>query len=384
MKNPTQTCDLLLRAATILDLRSGERIPGDIAIAGSTVRAVAPVLDGWQALRTIDLHGALLTPGLIDLHCHGYWGSTYWGIPLDPVAQRSGVTTAVDAGSAGAYNFLGFRKWICELNRVNTLAFLNISSIGLVHRTYELVNPAYADVDLAVGTAECHPDIVVGIKARIDTNTVGGQGIEPLIKARAAADALHLPLMVHIGMRPPELRAILEHMRQGDILTHCHTGRENRITDASGRLRDDVRAARDRGVLLDVGHGMGSFSFEVADRLLQAGEWPDTISTDVHAENVNGPVYDLPTTISKYLLLGMPLERALLRCTVAAASALGQTRSGVVIPGMQADLSAFQMEEGAFPLTDSYGETRIAQRRLQCIMTVQRGELMYLASGVTS
>ncbi|MCL4541060.1 MAG: amidohydrolase/deacetylase family metallohydrolase [Chloroflexi bacterium] len=368
---------LILRNAQLLDVENGTTTSADVAIQDGRIAAIAPTLPLITADREIALEGAIVTPGLLDLHCHGYWGATYWGIPLDPVTERSGVTTAIDAGSAGAYSFRGFREWIWGHNRVETLAFLNISSIGLIHKTYELAHSAYADVDLAIQTVERHRDIIVGIKARIDVNTVGGCGLEGLARARAAATALSLPLMVHIGKGPPELREILTYMRAGDILTHCHTGHSNRITTPGGTLRDEVRAAKDRGILLDTGHGMGSFSFQVADQLLQQGELPDTISTDVHAENVNGPVFDLPTTLSKYMLLGMPLHRALACCTVAAGRAIGYPSPSRITVGDIAHVAAFTIEDGSFPLTDSYGETRTAQRRLRCHLTVQRGDVRY-------
>ncbi len=368
---------LILRNTQLLDVENGSTVSADVAIQDGRIAAIAPTLSFMTADHEIALEGAIVTPGLIDLHCHGYWGATYWGTPLDPVTERSGVTTAIDAGSAGAYNFRGFREWIWGHNRVETLAFLNISSIGLIHKTYELANPAYTDVDLAIRTVERNRDIIVGIKARIDVNTVGSRGLEGLKRASTVATALNLPLMVHIGKGPPELREILTHMRAGDILTHCHTGHSNRITTPAGTLRDEVRAAKDRGILLDVGHGMGSFSFQVADQLLQQDELPDTISTDVHAENVNGPVFDLPTTLSKYMLLGMPLHQTLARCTVAAGRAIGYPSPSRIAIGDIANIAAFTIEEGSFPLTDSYGEARIARRRLRCHLTIQRGELRY-------
>lgn len=373
--------DLLLAGGDVLDPSTSHRERLDVAVSQGRIVAIDGNLRREDAGNVINVGGLTLTPGLIDLHCHGYWGATYWGIDLDPVCQRSGVTTAVDAGSAGAYNFPGFRRWIAGPNRTRTLAFLNISSIGLVHQTYELANLHYADVDAAVGIADGNRDVVVGIKARIDVNTVGQSGIEPLRRARLAASALHLPLMVHIANGPPELTEVLGLMEPGDILTHCHTGRSNRIINDQGALRREAREAHQRGVLLDVGHGMGSFAFASAERLLDAGELPDTISTDVHSHSLNGPVYDLPTTLSKYLLLGMTLEAAVRCATVNAAAALGRPDLGRFAVGGAADLAGLRLESGDFVLTDSMGESRRSQQRLCCDLTVRAGEVCYRHPG---
>ncbi|HEY8746132.1 MAG TPA: amidohydrolase/deacetylase family metallohydrolase [Chloroflexota bacterium] len=373
--------DLLLAGGSVLDPASGRQERHDVGIKQGKIAAVAANLLREDSTRVVDVASLTLTPGLIDLHCHGYWGATFWGIDLDPVCQRSGVTTAVDAGSAGAYNFPGFRRWIAGPNETRTLAFLNISSIGLVHETYELANLKYADVDAAVRMADANRDLIVGIKARIDVNTVGPNGVEPLQRARLAADELQLPLMVHIANGPPELAGVLDLMRPGDILTHCHTGRSNRIVNNQGTMRLDVREAHERGIVLDVGHGMGSFAFASAERLLDAGELPDTISTDVHSLNTAGPVYDLPTTLSKFLLLGMHLDAVVRCCTTNAARALGRPDLGSLAVGAPADLAGLRLERGDFVLTDSMGESRRSSQRLCSDLTVRAGQLSYRQPG---
>ena len=375
------TYDLLLAGGDVLDPATGTKGRLDIGIAAGKIAAIGAGLDRTQARRVLPVDGLTITPGLIDLHCHGFWGASYWGIELDPVCLRSGVMTAVDAGSAGGYTLPAFRRWVIGHNRTRTLCYLNISSIGLTAATYELTNLNFADVDLAVTLADQHRDVVVGIKARIDTSTVGDNGVEPLRRARLAADQLGLPVMVHIGKGPPELGDILECMRPGDVLTHCHTGNSNRIIDDQGQMRHDARAAHQRGILLDVGHGQGSFSFDTAERLLDAGEWPDTISTDVHAWNVNGPVYDLPTTLSKYMLLGMPFEEVVKRSTSNVAAALGRSELGTLAVGSVADLAALAVEEGDFVLTDSMRQSRPARQRLVCRLAIRAGEVVYREAG---
>ncbi len=375
--------DLLLADGDVLDPATGKQEHLDVAITNGRIAAIDAGIDRGQARRIVSVAGLTLTPGLIDLHCHGYWGGSYWGIELDPVCTYSGVTTAVDAGSAGAYNFPAFRRWIIGQNQTRTLGYLNISSIGLVHSNFELANLRYADVDLAVRVADANRDVVTGIKARIDVHTVGENGVEPLRRARLAADQLGLPVMVHISSGPPELRHILDCMRPGDVLTHCHTGHANRVIDDQGQLRRDVREAHDRGVLLDVGHGQGSFAFATAERLIDAGELPDTISTDIHAWNLTGPVFDLPTTLSKYLLLGMPFAEVVRCATSSVAAAINRPDLGTLAVGATADIAALAVEEGAFTLTDSMGKSRPARQRIVCRLTVRAGQVAYQDSSVT-
>ncbi len=375
--------ELAITGGTVYDAVSGVHGARDIGITGGRISALAPSLDVTGSRRVIDAQGMTLTPGLIDLHCHGYWGATYWGIELDAVCLRTGVTSAVDAGSAGAYNYPAFRRWVVGGNRTNTLCFLNISSIGLTHSTYELANLKYADVDLAVRVADAQRAVVLGIKARIDVNTVGANGIEPLRRARLAADQLNLPVMVHIAMGPPELADVLALMRPGDILTHCHNARSNRLVDVSTRqMRLDVKEAHARGIVLDVGHGQGSFSYESAEMLLQAGELPDTISTDIHSGNLNGPVYDLPTTLSKFMLLGMPFTETIARCTAHVATAIDRPDLGTLAIGSVADIAGLAVRDGSFTLTDSMGCSRQAEKLVVCQLTVRHGDVTYLEPGL--
>jgi dihydroorotase len=290
--------DLLLKGGTVVDPAQGLNGPRDLAIAGGRVAAIAPTISAGEAQQVVDVSGRFVTPGLVDLHVHAYWGSTFWGIDVDPVAARTGVITSVDAGSAGAYSWRGFRHFHVERVRSRLVAYLNISSIGLTHSTYEHANLYYDDVDLAVETATKNLDVVVGIKVRLDANTTGLNGIVPMDRARAAADALGLPVMVHIGSAPPPLREIVARMRPGDILTHCFTGNTNRIVEHDDTIRDDVKRAWDAGVILDVGHGAGSFSFPVAEAMVRQGLLPDCISTDIHVLSIKGPMFDMPTTLS--------------------------------------------------------------------------------------
>ncbi|HUX85918.1 MAG TPA: amidohydrolase/deacetylase family metallohydrolase, partial [Chloroflexota bacterium] len=263
--------DLLLKGGTVVDPSQGLHRSADVAIDGGRIAAIEPTISNDRAKRVVDVQNRYVTPGLIDLHVHAYWGSTYWGIDVDPVAARTGVITSVDAGSAGAYNWRGFRRFHVERVQSRLVAYLNISSIGLTHRTYEHANLLYDEVDFAVETAAQNRDVVVGIKCRLDPNTTTLNGIVPMDRARAAADALGLPVMVHVADSPPPLHEVLERMRPGDVLTHCFTSRSNRIIDSDEKIRDDVKRAWDAGIILDVGHGGGSFGYPVAEAMIRQG-----------------------------------------------------------------------------------------------------------------
>src|SRR5689334_19476413 len=228
--------DTLIAGGEVVDPGAGLQGRLDVAIAGGEIVDVAPEIDRARAARVIDAAGQIVTPGLVDLHTHVYWGATYWGIEADPVAARTGVTTWLDVGTAGSYSFPGFRRWIVEGSHARVFSLLNLSSIGLTGSTYELANLDYCDVDLAERIINLNRDVILGIKARIDRNTTRGTGIEPLKRARELADRVALPLMVHIGWGPPEIHEILNYLRPGDILTHCCTGGNHRLIDAERHL----------------------------------------------------------------------------------------------------------------------------------------------------
>ena len=307
--------DTLIAGGHVIDPAHGRSEQADVAIKDGKIAAVEPGIDRSRAGNVIDATGQYVTPGLIDLHTHVYWGVTYWGIEPDPVAARSGVTSWLDVGSAGGYTFPGLRRWIADPAKSRVFALLNMSSIGLVAPTWELANIDYCDIDLGQMIVERNRDIILGIKARIDSNTTRGTGIEPLKRARDLADKVDLPLMVHIGAAPPTLAEIVEYLRPGDILTHCFTGQPNKIVDEAGAVIPSIKDLHDRGLVLDIGHGAGSFSFETAEAMLQQGILPDVISTDIHQLAIQGPCFDMPVTLSKFLNLGMTIEQVISSAT---------------------------------------------------------------------
>ena len=370
----TERYDTLIMGGEVVDPGMGLSGRLDVGIAGGKVVAVAPDLDRSRATEVIDASGQYVTPGLVDLHTHVYWGATYWGIEPDPVAARSGVTTWLDVGSAGAYSFPGFRRWIHEASRVRVFALLNLSAIGLIAPTYEFANLAYCDVPLAVSIIEENRDIILGIKARIDANTTRGTGIRPLELARELADTVNLPLMVHIGSSPPSMDAIVDLLRPGDILTHCfRASGDHRIVTPEQTIRPDIRALHERGLILDIGHGTGSFGFETAEIALREGLPPDVISTDIHQLAVQGPMFDMPTTLSKFLNLGMSLPDVIERATSKPAAAMHRPELGTLRTGSAADIALFRIEEGAYTFYDAQMQSRPGTRRLVNTLTLVDG-----------
>jgi dihydroorotase len=269
---------------------------------------------------------------------------------------------------------LGFREFIARPAAARLYALLNISSIGLTASTWELANLNYCDVDLCCKLIDLNRDLALGVKVRIDRNTTGGTGIEPLRLARAAADRCGLPLMLHVGYGPPTIQDVLPFLRAGDILTHCFTGGDMRIVDADGALLDDARRAWDQGVIMDVGHGAGSFAFDVGEALIAAGHKPDVISSDIHQLSISGPLFDLPTCLSKFLAIGMTLPEVIRAATVRPAEVLGlQDEVGTLRVGAPADVAIFTLEEGRFPLYDVFMQPREGRQLLRNTLTLVNG-----------
>jgi dihydroorotase len=366
--------DVLITGGRVIDPGLGLVGELDVAIAGGKIAAVQAGMPRESAGRVVDASGQFVTPGLIDLHTHIYWGATYWGIEPDPVAARSGVTTWLDVGSAGAYSFPGFRRYVAESSKSRVFSLLNLSAIGLIAPTYEFANLDYCDVELAASIVEENRDLIVGIKARIDAFTTRGTGIKPLALARELADQVQLPLMVHIGTAPPSLDEICEYLRPGDILTHCFTGQANRVVQDNGLVNANIKNLHDRGLILDIGHGAGSFSFETAERMLDQGIMPDVISTDIHQLAIQGPMFDMPTTLSKFLLLGMTIEQVFERATSRPAAAMRKPEVGGLKPGAAADVALFAIEEGEFTFQDIHLNERQGTQRLVNTLTIIDGE----------
>jgi dihydroorotase len=377
---------------TGVDLSGGRTAPGGGAVsrggaansdgtAGGGGTAAGDRAHGPASGQAIDAVGLLVTPGLVDVHTHLFPGVSHYGIEPDPHCLARGVTTAVDAGSSGAQTFPGLRRYVIERSRTRILAFLNIAVQGMISRLVgELADIRWASPEQAVACARENPDLIVGIKVRLGYQMVGNDPAPALRLAREAADTLGLPLMVHVIDMRPALGWLLPYLGPGDLVTHCFHGNEGGILDASGRVLPAATAARERGVLFDVGHGEGSFAYHVARSALAQGFPPDTISSDLHAHNVAGPVFDQAVTLSKLLHLGMPLEDVIRAATSTPAAAVRREgRIGALATGRDADVSVFELREGSWPLPDAAGATETVERLLVPRMVIRAGHVRELA-----
>lgn len=370
--------DLLLKGGEVIDPAQSLRARRDVAFAGGKVVALAESIAADQAQETIDCSGLLVAPGMIDLHVHVYWGVSHFGIWPDTHCVAKGVTTAVDAGSAGADTFPGFRKFVIDVSATRLFAHLNISAQGMLDADVgELMDIRFARVDRALRTINENRDVILGVKVRLTKNAIVGEeaGIRPLHLAREAADAAGLPIMVHPQSAWTEsIDDILKVMGKGDILTHCFHNHPCGIFDDHGKIRDSVHAAIERGVIFDVGHGAGSFSWQVVESALAQGIQPTTISSDLHIYNIHGPVFDLATTATKFLHLGLSLEETIAKVTTIPADVIHMPgQIGTLAPGAWGDAVVFRLERGEFPLVDSLGIQRTGLQRLVPVTTVRAG-----------
>jgi dihydroorotase len=372
--------DLVIQNGRVLDPGTGLDGYFDVAFRDGKVASVAPKIDPGDA-ETIDARDKLVTPGLVDAHVHVYEGVSHYEIPPDPTCLAQGATTVLDAGSAGADTFTGFRKYIIEASETRIFAMLNISSMGmLAEEVGELDDIKWANIPKALAAIEANRDVILGVKVRLtrELNCSEASGIRPLFLAREAADAAGLPLMVHPqDSWADSIDQVLGVLRKDDVMTHMYHGMRHGILDENGRIQPAVQAARDRGVRFDVGHGQGSFNWDVCSKAMEHGFLPDTISSDLHSHNVEGPVFDLLTTVSKFLLLGMSLHDALQRVTVEPAKTVGMPgRIGTLAVGAEGDAVVIEQREGRFDLVDSHGVVRQTDMKLVPIVVVKGGRVV--------
>ena len=367
--------DLIVKGGRLVDPLLGVDGKRDIGICGERIAAVEEKIDADQAAAVIDAQEKLVTPGLIDLHVHVWWGVAHLGIEPDPNCVRHGATTVYDAGSSGADTFPGFKKYVIDVSATRIKAFLHVSSQGqLANDIGELTDLRYADVKRAVRMCEENREDIVGVKIRMSKGIVGENGREGLKRAREVCEATGLPLMLHPNASPLSIEEMLAEMRAGDIMTHCFHASDTGLLDGSSRVRPAVRRAVEEGILFDVGHGAGSFAFEVAEAALAQEFKPGTISSDLHHYNLHGPVYDLATTVSKFLLLGWSLEEAIEKVTAAPARTMGMEEEiGTLKPGAWADVAIFDLQTGSFEYVDARGEMRVGEQRLVPVETLRAG-----------
>jgi len=367
--------DLVIQNGSVIDPSQGLSTQLDVAVTDGRIVAVEESLSTVDARDVIDASGLLVAPGLVDLHVHVFSGVAELAIDADPACVERGTTTVVDAGSAGSNTIDAFVQYNIAESATRTLAFLNISGMGQLDLEIgELEDLRWARVDRAVDAGRRHTGHVVGIKVRLSSELAGPNAATGLDRSLEAADQLNLPVMIHIGNTDEELGAYLDKLRAGDIVTHAFTGRPPGILDSNGTVIEEAIDARARGVLFDVGHGAGSFSFAIAEQAAEHGFLPDTISSDLHRLNVGGPVFDLATTLSKYLYLGLSIDDVIAMATTRPAAAIGWGgRLGTLQVGCEADIALLRMEEGPVTLVDARGQMRTGNLLLRPQMTIRAG-----------
>ncbi len=378
--------DLLLRGGHVIDPRSQTSALRDVAIAGGRIAAVAERIDPAAALKTVDVSGLYVTPGLVDLHVHVYAGTgerhSYAGdnsVYPDGFTLRCGVTTVVDAGCSGWRNLADFKDRVIDRSRTRVLAFLNIVGHGMRGGRYE---QDLADME-ARPTAEAalaHRGLVVGIK----TAHYAGPEWTPVERAVEAGTLANVPVMVDFGEDRPE-RPISEllgrKLRPGDIYTHCYSGLRHELGE-DGRLSPALWDGRRRGVLFDVGHGGGSFAWYVAVPAVREGFLPDTLSSDLHVDSMNAGMKDLLNVMGKFLALGLTIEDVVARVTWNPARILKHEDLGSLTEGAPADVAVLRLETGSFGFVDSFGGRLRAGRRLVCELTLRDGKVVYDLDGL--
>ena len=318
----TKRPGLLIVNGHIVDAANSVNDKGWVAVTGDRVSSVGTAFDpAPQAEVIVDASDRYVVPGLIDIHTHLYTGVSHYGIDADTYCLGRGVVTAADAGSAGAQTFLGLRKYILQKSATRLLAFVNIAIAGMISAEVgELEDLRWASVDGTVACLGEHRDVAVGVKLRLGRENVGENGDAALRMALEAAHRAKVPLMVHITDSAIGIEPLLASLRPGDIITHAFHGERGGIFDSSRRVLTAVERAAAEGVNFDVGHGAGSFSFAVAQEAIGQGFLPTTISSDLHSHNVNGPVFDLVTTMSKFVALGLDMTQVISMTTCNAAA----------------------------------------------------------------
>lgn len=382
---PTDKFDLLLRNANVLDPSQGLAGKRDIGMRYGLIEAIEPSISSDRAHRVMDAGGKLVTPGLIDLHCHTYPFGSAIGIPADELVAYQCSTTVVSAGDAGANNFAGWRRFIAPASRTRQYAFVHVALAGLAgFPVPELYNIDYAQPEAAARVVAENADMVLGVKVRMSENVIARHGLEPLKRAIKACELSGVPsrVMCHIGGVSDRalMSQILDLFRPGDVLTHCFSGAPNVAGDGTnivqdGKLLPAALAAKKRGVIFDIGHGGGSFDYTIAEAAIAQGCLPDTISSDVHVFSGNTPGMPyLPWVMSKMIGLGFSLAEVVAMTTSAPARVIGRLpKHGTLQVGAPADLSLLELVEGAVEFVDTRNNKRTGRVHLKPAGTIVAG-----------
>src|SRR5688572_4280960 len=355
---PADKFDLVIKGGEVIDPSQSLRAKRDVGIRFGKIEVLDANIPPERANRLLDASGKLVTPGLVDLHAHVYPYGSALGIPADELVAHQGTTTCVSAGDAGANNFAAFRRYTVAQSRPRLYAFVHIANTGLTpFPVAELYNIDFAQVDACAKTVAENADMALGVKVRMSENVIAKHGTEPLKRAIAACEkaGTGAKIMCHIGgVETRELMSqILDLLRPGDVLTHAYSGAPNIGGDFTnivqdGKLLPAALAAKQRGVIFDVGHGGGSFDYTVAEAAIAQGCPPDTISSDIHVFSANTPGMPyLPWVMSKFMHLGFSLAQVVSMATLAPARAIARVpKLGTLQIGAPADLSILELVEG--------------------------------------
>ena len=380
---PAQPYDLLLKGGHVID--PGNRIDRvmDVAVSGNKIARVAESIPAGQARNTVDVSGLYVTPGLIDIHTHVYVAGRASTLFPDDTSLLAGTTTVVDAGVSGWRNFDDFKKSIIDKSQTRVLAFLNILGRGMSDDRLDESNVADMNPAAAAAKVKQYPDIIVGIKHAHFTL----QGFDGLKRAVEAGRLTGKPVMVDLNIMSNSGRTtrekLLDIMRPGDIHTHMYNDMHLEMLDRfTGKLQPYMAEARRRGVIFDMGHGGAGFLWTVASKAMAQGFTPDSISTDLHPSSIMIPQVNMPNCISKIMALGMTLQDAILRATVNPAREIKRfPELGTLSEGAGADIAVFDLKSGVFALIDSAQKKLLANKKLECVMTVRSGKVVYDVDG---
>jgi dihydroorotase len=386
-----QEFDLLIRNGHVLDARNAVDGVMDVAITGGKIALVGTNIAPARARQVVDATGLYVTPGLIDIHAHVFWGHDeesqysdgYSAVQPDSHSFRSGQTTLVDVGGAGWKSFPKFKEQVIDRSQTRILSFLNIVGSGMRGGPVEQ-DLSDMDARLTAMRVRQHPGLIVGVKVA----HFSGAEWDPVTRAVAAGSAANVPVMVDFGGHTPPLSLedlLMKHLRPGDIMTHAyaHVGGRIPIVDEGGRVRPFVWAARKRGVIFDAGHGGGSFLFRQAVPATQQGFYPDVISTDLHIGSQNSGMKDILNTMSKFLNLGMPLADAVKANTARAAEIIKHPELGHLGAGAEADLAVLAVRRGTFGFVDTSGAKMMGNQKLECELTVKAGRVVWDLNGIS-
>jgi dihydroorotase len=372
--------DLVLKGGTVVDPSTGLEGVQDVAVQGGTIARIAPGLNGAEAARTIDVAGKFVTPGLIDLHAHVFEGVNRTGVNPDLGGVYSGVTTIVDAGSAGAATFGAFPRHIIPSCHTEIIPFLHICQTGLATMP-DIIAESSINLDDTLRTMAEHKGLIHGIKARMVSPALEIMGMEMPRLARRAARESGTTLMVHIGdtekrYDPNVIRSLLPLLEKGDILTHYFTANPGGVLDGNGKLVPEAREAADRGVWFDTAHGRMNFSFDVGRRIIEQGLLTHCISTDLTVPGRINTVHSMTEMMTRFLGLGFTLPQVVTMCTANPAKAIGAAgRLGSLAVGRQADISVLEIREGDWVVYDVLRASLRVRKAVLPFVTVKRGRV---------